>query len=281
MCSIPQLDLRNIWASSGAPSENYWLRGPDPIVLVLHSRPFVPRLPHCLYFLLLDYAETTMQPYLTPSFPSTSMSCALIQAVPSASSALPGVACLGNSRCRYHFFDVASQHSTTSSLPLPRLSQFWGLCVFFGLVLWPLGHSLLFTYVPISPLQARVGPHLVHLHDTSTQYGAWHRLGVMNIPWVESNWISSWPEPVGGSISFSLDLGLSLQVKTFSFPSFSQGLEKPVVFFKWSRMFSFHLSICYWCPFLLPAQSLPIVFLCTKRAVGSAWPRSELWTHHY
>ena len=215
-----------------------------------------------------------MQPYLTLTFPSTSMSPAFIQAVPSAWNALFCIAYLGNSRFRYHLFDVVSQ--------TPRLSQaLVPLCFLWAGVMTFRTQSVTYLCAHF-PLQARVGPDLVYLHDTSTQYGAWHRAGIMNIPWVESNWISLWPEPVGGTISFSLDLDWSLQAKTFRFPSFfSQGLEKPMVFFKWSRMFSFHLSICYLCPFLLPAQSLPIVFLCTKRAVESVWSRSELWTHHY
>lgn len=203
--------------------------------------------------------QPMIQLYPIPTFLRTSMSRVCIQSAPSASCVFPCLAYLGNSRFTHYFLDVISW--------IPRLSQpLLPLCFLWVGVTAFQTQPLIYLCAHF-PLQARVERFWVHLHDASTQYGAWHRVGVINIPWVESNRISSWSGPAWGAVSFSLDLGHSGQDFPSSFPLLSRVREVYSLFqVKQNVLFLFaHLLLVF---LLLPSESLPCRLLQHKERRG-------------
>lgn len=168
-----------------------------------------------------------IQQHLIPTFLSNSMSCIFIHVSSSAWNAL-----LALPSWEIPGSDIISLVLFSSSLGWVNLCC---LCVFSELVLWPLGHSPLFVYMSISPSGQEwvmYGASPWHQHPIWD----WPRVGVINIPWVESNWISLLPGLSAVLSPFPLDLGRSLQA--------TQGFWKSLIFSKWS---SVHLSTCCSC----------------------------------
>lgn len=135
-----------------------------------------------------------IQQHLIATSLSNSMSCIFIHVSSSAWNAL-----LALPSWEIPGSDIISLVLFSSSLGWVNLCC---LCVFSELVLWPLGHSPLFVYMSTCPSGQEwvtYGASPWHQHPIWD----WPRVGVINIPWVESNWISLLPGPVCGAVSFS------------------------------------------------------------------------------
>lgn len=147
-----------------------------------------------------------IQPYLTPTFPSIPCLMPWLRLLPLPKILFPALS-----------FQETPGSAVISLMLFPNPCCF---CVFFGLVLWPLGHSS-YLFMCSFPPPGKSGAmfsaspwrqHLIWGLAQSRSSWIFHELKVIKFPHGLALSV--------GTVSFSLDLGWSLQARTFlSLPS--------------------------------------------------------------